>query len=255
MKIVSWNVNGIRAVANKGFLTFYEETSPDVLCLQETKVHPEQLEPELVRPLGCCSYWSAASRRGYSGTATFCKTPPHEAVYGIGVRKFDSEGRFVITDHRDFLLYNVYFPNGGSGPERHAFKQEFLRKFNRHLQRQIAAGREIVLVGDYNIARMDIDVYDPVRLSSASGFLPEERAWFEEFLAGGFVDCFRQFHPEERDRYSWWSYRENARMGNRGWRIDYVCVTKGLAARVKDCNIWDHVTGSDHCPVYVDIDV
>jgi exodeoxyribonuclease III len=253
MKIITWNVNGIRSVAQKGFYEFVSKTNPDILCLQETKAHPDQVEPQLLNPFGRESHWSSAIKKGYSGTATFLKTPAQKITKGIGIKKFDSEGRFVISDHDDFLLYNVYFPNGGSGDERHQFKQEFLQKFTKHLQKDISAGREVVLVGDYNVAHTEIDVFDPVRLSKESGFLPEERAWFEEFLAAGFVDLFRQFHPGEKNRYSWWSYMEKARMGNRGWRIDYICATKKLAKKFKSCDILDDVTGSDHCPVIAEL--
>lgn len=253
LRIISWNVNGIRAVLKKGLTEFIAKNDPDIFCVQETKAHPEQVESPELDALNRKSFWSSASRRGYSGTATFCKLKPVNVETGIGIRKFDSEGRFVVTDHKDFLLYNVYFPNGGSGEERHDFKQEFLVKFLRHLKKQMSAGREIILVGDYNIAHTEIDVYDPVRLSKESGFLPEERAWFDEFLKAGFVDCFRTFHADEKHRYSWWSYRELARTGNRGWRIDYACVTKGLAGKVRNCDILDQVEGSDHCPVLLEL--
>ena len=253
MRIITWNVNGIRAVAKKGFLDFLKKANPDILCIQESKAHMEQVGPELIEPKGWKSYWSSAERKGYSGTITYLKGEPNNVAHGIGIKKFDSEGRFVVTDHKDFLLYNVYFPNGGSGEERHNFKQEFLKKFTTHLKKKIKEGREIILVGDYNVAHLEFDVHDPKRLSKESGFLPEEREWFSKFLKVGFVDAFRHFHPDEKDRYTWWSYREMARMGNRGWRIDYVCVTEGLVKRLKKCEIWDDVEGSDHCPVYVEL--
>lgn len=252
MKIITWNVNGIRAVAKKGFHEFIDKYDPDILCLQETKAHPDQVEPNLINPSGRQSYWSSAFRPGYSGTATFVKAPAVAVQYGIGVKKFDSEGRFVITDHGDFLLYNVYFPNGASREERHDFKQEFLKLFTQHLKKDMRAGREVVLVGDYNVAHRDIDVYDPKGLQKVSGFLPEEQKWFSEFLETGFIDLFRHFHPNDKHRYTWWSYLEKARMGNRGWRIDYICVTPGLLSRVKSCEILDDVMGSDHCPVVVE---
>ena len=156
---------------------------------------------------------------------------------GIGVRKFDSEGRFVITKHKSFSLYNVYFPNGSASEERHFFKQEFLRKFSHHLEKKVKKGEDIILVGDYNVAYKEIDVFDPVRLSSVSGFLLEERKWFLEFLNRGFVDVFRFFYPEKKDCYSWWSYRERARENNRGWRIDHICVTQGLLKRIQSVDI------------------
>lgn len=249
MHIITWNVNGVRAIAKKGFFQFLNEEKPDILCLQETKAHPDQVELEIVNPEGYKSYWSPAQRPGYSGTATYTKSDIADVKTGIGIKKFDSEGRFVVTDHDDFLLYNVYFPNGGSGEERHLFKQEFLKKFTEHLQAKIKAGREIVLVGDYNVAHLAIDVYDPKKLANESGFLPEEREWFSHFLSIGFVDLFRQFHPDEKHCFTWWSYLEKARMGNRGWRIDYICATKKLAKKFKSCDILDGVMGSDHCPV------
>lgn len=254
MRIITWNVNGIRACQKKGFLDFFKEKNPDILCIQETKAHPEQLDEELLKPSKHHAFWSSATtRRGYSGTVTYTKKEPMEVQYGIGIKKFDAEGRFVVTDHGDFLLYNVYFPNGAAHEERHLFKQEFLKKFTRHLARKIKEGREIILVGDYNVAHTEIDVHDPVRLSKVSGFLPEEREWMSQFLEVGFIDCFRHFHPDAKDRYSWWSYREMARDRNRGWRIDYICVTEGLKKRLKSCDIWDDVHGSDHCPVVLEL--
>jgi exodeoxyribonuclease III len=249
MRIITWNVNGVRAVAKKGFFDFLKSANPDILCLQETKAHPDQVEPMLINPFEYRSYWSSAQRPGYSGTATYVKTEPAAVKVGIGIRKFDCEGRFTVTDHGDFLLYNVYFPNGGAREERHLFKQEFLKKFTEHLKSQIKLGREIILVGDYNVAHLEYDVHDPVRLSKESGFLPEEREWFTQFLNAGFVDLFRQFHPDEKHRYTWWSYLEKGRLGNRGWRIDYICATEKLAKKFKSCDILDEVMGSDHCPV------
>lgn len=254
MKIITWNVNGIRAVAKKGLLEFMSKTQPDILCLQETKAHPDQIEPELMNPFGYTSHWSAAQRPGYSGTVTYVKATVNEVKTGIGIKKFDSEGRFVVTRHPDFLLYNVYFPNGSSGQDRHLYKQEFLKKFTAHLEQQIKAGNNIVLVGDYNVAHADIDVYDPEALANVSGFLPIERQWFSEFLAIGFTDLFRHFHGNAQHRYTWWNYIDKSRLGNRGWRLDYVCVTHGLLKKAKSCEILDDVMGSDHCPVLVEFD-
>ncbi len=253
-KIITWNVNGIRACAQKGALFSYlRREDPDFLCLQETKAHPDQLEGGTHHPEGRKSFWSSAQRKGYSGTVTYCKAEPKAVAHGIGIRKFDTEGRFVITDVGDFILFNVYFPNGGMGPERHEFKQEFLIRFTEHLIRLNKSGREIVLVGDYNVAYLDIDVFDPPRLSKISGFLPEERTWFLEFLKGGFTDCFRHLHPMLERKFTWWSYQEQGRIGNHGWRIDHICVTKGLVNRIVRAEIHDDVTGSDHCPVLVEL--
>lgn len=249
MKIVTWNVNGIRAIAKKGLFEFISRVDPEIFCLQEVKAHPDQVEPEIHNPFGRQAIWSSAQRPGYSGTLTYVKEPTHSIQKGIGIKKFDVEGRFVVTDHKDFLLYNVYFPNGASGEDRHKFKQEFLFKFTEHLKKQMLGGREIILCGDYNVAHQDIDVYDVKKLGRESGFLPEERQWFTQFLSCGFVDLFRYFNPGKPHCYTWWSYLEKARVGNRGWRIDYICVTKGLLSRFKSCVILDDVGGSDHCPV------
>lgn len=253
MKIITWNVNGIRAVAKKGFSDFIQSEQPDILCLQESKAHKDQCPPEIVNIPGYTSYWSSALRAGYSGTVTYVRdtiaAPVEEVHHGIGIERYDSEGRFVITDHEQFLLYNVYFPNGGSGDVRHQFKQEFLKEFAEHLAEKKKEGREIILVGDYNVAHTEIDVYDPVGLASESGFFPEERAWMTAFLKSGFVDIFRKFHPGEKHRYTWWSYFQKARMGNRGWRIDYICATPETAARFVACDQLEDQLGSDHCPV------
>ncbi len=252
MKLISWNVNGIRAAAGKGLLSLMQEESPDILCLQETKVHPDQLnDPKMILP-SYSSYWSSASRPGYSGTAVFARNPPQNVKYGIGIRKFDSEGRFVITDQGNWVLYNIYFPNGSAREERHHFKQEFLVRLMRHLKWVQSQGREIIVVGDYNVAYRDEDVFDPVRLGSVSGFLPEEREWFKHFLTQGFTDVYTYIHPEEKHRYTWWSYRENARKYNRGWRIDHVCVTSGFLPKIQSIEIMDQQMGSDHCPIKVE---
>ena len=253
MKIITWNVNGIRAAYKKGFLDFIRREDPDILCVQETKAHREQCEPILQNPLGRDSHWVSAVRKGYSGVATFCKNPPDAVENKIGEESYDSEGRVVITKHGDFSLYNIYFPNGGSGEERHLFKQGFLRFLNSHLRPKLARNENIIVVGDYNVAHKEIDVYDAKRLASESGFLPEEREWFSEFLNLGFVDCYRHFYPEKKGIYTWWSMIERARIANRGWRIDYICVSKSLLSRLKSCEILDQQEGSDHCPVVVEL--
>lgn len=255
MKIITWNVNGIRSVTKKGFFQFWQHAGPDILCLQETKAHPEQLEDGLVAPVGWQSYWSSASRAGYSGVVTYCRTQPEKVSYGLGIPKFDAEGRVVVTEFKSFTLFNIYFPNGGSGQERHLFKQEFLKKLQGHLRRRLDAGEKIVVVGDYNVAYLDIDVHDPKALSKESGFLPEERQWFAYFLESGFVDAYRCLHPEEKSKYTWWAYYENARINNRGWRIDHICLSRNLEDRLRSAEIFDQQEGSDHCPVVVELDV
>lgn len=253
MKIISWNVNGIRSVMQKGFLDFMNNEKPDILGLQETKAHRDQIDSGVVQPPGWHSYWSSAQRKGYSGTATYCRTEPTKVDYGIEIPKYDAEGRFVVTQFADLRVYNVYFPNGGSGDERHQFKQEFLLKFTMHLKRQIESGLKVVVMGDYNVAYLDIDVFDPKRCSKVSGFYPEERQWFNNFLSVGFIDTFRFFHPDDKDIYTWWSYQENARISNRGWRIDHICVSKNLEPSLKSCRILDSQEGSDHCPIALEL--
>ncbi len=252
MRILSWNVNGLRSCAQKGFFEFVEEKSLDVICLQETKAHPDQLDPAISSPLGWQTYWSSAFKKGYSGTAMYTKETPTEVQYGINIPRYDEEGRFVISRVRDIWIYNIYFPNGGSGPERHRFKQEFLGDLLHHLKRKVEAGEPVVVAGDYNIAHREIDVYDPKALSESSGFLPEERRWMDEFLSLGFQDSFRKHHPD-LVKYSWWSYKDGARIRNKGWRIDYICVSQNLAGKVGRAEIFDGQMGSDHAPVLLEL--
>lgn len=255
-KLIAWNVNGIRACYKKGFVEFVEREDPDFLAVQETKAERSQCEPPLVNVAGRTSFWSSAQKKGYSGTATFIKPgrpEPTRVAQGIGQEEFDREGRFVITELEDFTLYNIYFVNGGSGPERHEFKQRFLKSLYEHLQPLVKRGVPLIITGDFNIAHRPIDIYDPIRLAGESGFLPEERKWFDEFLDLGFVDTFRQQHPTATERFSWWSMYERGRIGNRGWRIDYFCVTKDLAQKVTRAEILDGQMGSDHCPVLLEM--
>lgn len=249
IKLTTWNVNGIRASYDKGLSQYVLDHKPDILCLQETKAHKDQVEPHKQNLGYAQSYWSSAERKGYSGVATFCNEPPKKVSTGFNKPEYEKEGRIVWSQHEHFDLYNIYFPNGGSGEERHAFKQKFLKDLLSHLKFEMRKGKEIVVVGDYNVAYLDFDVHDPVRLSQESGFLPEERAWFGDFLKAGFVDMFRKFHPDQKEAYSWWSYRELARERNKGWRIDHICVTPNLVPHVKSCEILMNQLGSDHCPV------
>jgi exodeoxyribonuclease-3 len=253
MKVITWNVNGLRSVTQKGFADFWKEQNPDLLCLQETKCHQEQVEDGICLP-GWTGNWAAARKAGYSGTATFSRQAPTEVDFGFGIPKFDTEGRMVVTRFPEFLLFNVYFPNGGASEERHHFKQEFLKRFGAYLHRLVRGGEKVMVLGDFNVAYMEIDVYDPERLSTKSGFLPEERRWMENFLEGGFIDCYRYFYPKEEGRYTWWAYYENAKAGNRGWRIDHVCVSRNLEKHLRSATILDNQGGSDHCPVVVELE-
>lgn len=252
IKLATWNVNGIRASYEKGLFQYVSDYAPDILCLQETKAHREQVEPKLQTLGYAFDHWSSAERKGYSGVATFVNDKPKKVFNSFNESGYQKEGRILWTQHEHFDLYNIYFPNGGSGEERHNFKQKFLKELNQHLKFEIKKGKEIVVVGDYNVAYLEYDVHDPVRLSKESGFLPEERQWFRDFLGLGFVDAFRHFYPEKKEMYSWWSYRELARERNKGWRIDHICVTPQLVPHLKSCQIMMNQVGSDHCPVVVE---
>lgn len=249
IKLATWNVNGIRASYKKGLADFIESEKPDILCLQETKAHRDQVEPDAQNLGYKYNYWSSAERKGYSGVATFLNQEPEKVRRSFDITAYEKEGRIVWTEHPQFDLYNIYFPNGGSGVERHNFKQKFLKDLKNHLEFEIRRGKQIIVVGDYNVAYAEIDVYDPVGLSKESGFLPEERKWMEQFLNLGFVDSYRHLHPQAHEVYSWWSYRELARPKNRGWRIDYICMTTGLLSNLKACDVLMKQEGSDHCPV------
>jgi exodeoxyribonuclease-3 len=222
--------------------------------LQETKAHPDIIDSSLLHPNGMTSFWSSAARKGYSGTATFSRCQPESVEHGIGIRKFDSEGRFVITNHGLFKLYNVYFPNGSSNSDRHQFKQEFLDRFLHHLFLDLQQDQRVIVLGDYNIAPDLTDVYDPVRLASVSGFLPEERAWFSRFLKLGFTDCYRYLHPDSKETYTWWSYLDGGRIQNKGWRIDHICISQNLIPFLRRCEILDEQSGSDHCPICIELE-
>lgn len=254
LKLVTWNINGIRASYGKGLSSFVSEVQPDILCLQETKAHREQVEP-LTQTLGFpYDAWSSAERKGYSSVATFSQTRPNKILKSIDCPEYEKEGRIIWSSYDDFDLYNIYFPNGGSGEIRHDFKQKFLKDLSSHLQFEIRRGKEVIIVGDYNIAHKNLDIYDPVGLARCSGFLPEERQWFDEFIQMGFVDSFRYLHPEQKQVYSWWSYKELARTHNRGWRIDYICITEGLVKNLKSCEVLMQQVGSDHCPVVAEFE-
>ncbi len=253
MRITTWNVNGIRAVLGKGLKEWTLAEKPDVLCLQEIKANEGQLTAEQKDFPGYASAWNPAVRPGYSGVASFYNSEPLEIVKGIGVERFDLEGRVLRTRHPDFYLYNIYFPNGQRDHERLQYKLDFYEQLLKKCDDLHAAGESIILTGDFNTAHMPIDLRNPKENVNTSGFMPEERAWVDEYLRHGFVDIFRQRYPE-KVQYTWWAYRLNARQRNIGWRIDYFLVSEKLASRVRDVIIHDDVVGSDHCPVSLLID-
>ena len=252
MRIFSWNVNGLRAVVKKGFFDWLESEGPDVVCLQEIKARTEDLDEKILNPKGYHAFWNPAERKGYSGVAIFTKKKPVAVHLGLGIERFDCEGRILRIEFKDFDLFSVYFPNGTSGEERLQYKMEFYDAFLDHCEELRGQGRELVITGDVNTAHKPIDLKNPKANQKNSGFLTEERAWVDKFIEHGYVDSFRAFN-EDPDQYTWWSYRFNVRAKNVGWRIDYFFVTEGLMKKVKDSFITPEVMGSDHCPIGLDI--
>jgi exodeoxyribonuclease-3 len=253
VRLYSWNVNGIRAVAKKGFSEWLAMTRPDVLGIQETRADPAALAEEALSPPGYRSFWAVPQRKGYSGVATYSRRPVQNWSAGLGIERFDVEGRVVMTDLGELDLYNVYFPNGGMGPERLAYKLEFYAAFLEHIDAKIGAGRQVIFCGDVNTAHRPIDLARPRANQKTSGFLPEERAWLDVWLEHGWVDTFRHLYPEATGAYSYWDQRFNARARNVGWRIDYFFVHRSYLDRVVDAGISPEVMGSDHCPIWLEL--
>jgi exodeoxyribonuclease III len=254
IKLLSWNVNGIRAVHKKGFLEWLAGESPDILCIQETKAGVEQLPGELIEAPGYGAYWHSARRKGYSGVAVYTREQPKRVETSLGADEHDAEGRFLRLDYSDFTLFNVYFPNGKSGSDRLAYKMKFYDAFLDYTEALRRERPNIVFVGDVNTAHNEIDLARPKENSKASGFLPVERAWMDTVVAHGYVDTFRSLHPDAVE-YSWWDLKSRARERNIGWRIDYVFVTREMLGRVTRAFIQSGVTGSDHCPVGIELEV
>ena len=251
-QLLSWNVNGIRAIYKKGFLDWFKKENPDILCLQETKAHPDQLVDELKNVDGYESFFSAAERKGYSGVVTYTKLKPIKVQQGIGKKEFDSEGRFIITEFDEFTLFNIYFPNGKASAERLQYKMDFYDAFLKHCKKLIKQDKKIVVCGDVNTAHKEIDIARPKENSDVSGFLPQEREWIDKFLAAGFLDTFRMFNNEP-DQYTWWDMITRARERNVGWRIDYFYASKNLKNNIKSASIHSSVMGSDHCPIELEL--
>lgn len=252
MKIITYNVNGLRAALAKGFTDWLAAERPDVLCLQETKAQPEQIPTLEFEALGYKSYFFSAKKKGYSGVAILSKTEPDHVEYGMGMPVYDDEGRFLRADYGDLSIVSVYHPSGTSGDERQAFKMQWLADFESYVHELQKIRPCLILCGDYNICHRPIDIHDPVRNANNSGFLPEEREWIDHFINSGFIDTFRYFH-DEPGQYSWWSYRFNARKNNKGWRIDYCMATRNLESRLRDARILMDVVHSDHCPCLLEI--
>ncbi|KAF1077917.1 exodeoxyribonuclease III [Methanogenium sp. MK-MG] len=253
MKIISWNVNGIRAVGRKGNLqNVFTNEQPDILCLQETKAHPDQLTGSMRHPDGYFSYFSWAEKKGYSGVATFSRDEVISVRTDFTDSRFGTEGRILITEHQEFLLYNIYFPNGKVSGERLSYKMDFYDACLRDAVAQVESGRDVIICGDVNTAHTGLDLARPKENAKVSGFLPEERAWIDRLVGVGFADTFRLFE-KNGGHYSWWDLKSRARERNVGWRIDYFFVSEALVDRVAAASLLTDIYGSDHCPVCLEL--
>jgi len=252
LKLISWNVNGIRAVYRKGFLGWFGRENPDILCIQETKASEDQFPEDLRAVEGYRCYFSSAEKKGYSGVALYTREEPGDVRTGFGVERFDKEGRIIIASYGRFVLFNIYFPNGKQSEERLRYKMDFYDAFLEYVDSVRDGGRDVIVCGDLNTAHKPIDLARPRENETVSGFLPEERAWIDEFLSHGYVDTFRVFNKEPR-QYTWWNLRTRARERNVGWRIDYFYVNEEFIGNVKSSFILPDVTGSDHCPIGLEV--
>lgn len=256
MKLLSWNVNGLRAVHRKGdWDIFLKKEDFDILCLQETKAEESQLPQGVKEINGYETYFASSEvKKGYSGVALYTKKKPEKIERGMGIKKFDVEGRIITAYFKEYVLLGVYFPNGGGGPERLRYKLDFYDAFLEHIETLKGKGHHVIFCGDVNTAHEEIDLARPKENEKNTGFLPEERAWLDEVRAAGYVDTFRYFYSTKRDAYSYWDMKTRARDRNVGWRIDHIWVSAGLQSRLKGVSILDHIHGSDHCPVGLELD-
>lgn len=252
MRIISWNVNGIRAAIKKDFFEWFKEEDADIVCLQEVKARREQVEDQLTEAGGYHIYWNAAEKAGYSGVAVFTKKEPLSVQKGLGIEEFDREGRVLLLEFDDFFLFNIYYPNGQRDQERLDYKMRFYDAFLEKSNALKETGKAIISCGDYNTAHKEIDLKNPKENSKTSGFLPIERAWIDKYIANGYTDTFRMFN-QEPGQYTWWTYRFGARSRNVGWRIDYFFIDTEHKDRIKDAFIQMDVMGSDHCPLGIDL--
>lgn len=250
MRIITYNVNGIRAAIKKGFLEWLSTDPADLICLQEIKAQKENIDHTAITKLGYEQFWYPAQKKGYSGVAVFSKIKPENVFYGNGLTQSDAEGRVIRLDFKKLTLVNAYFPSGSSGELRQTYKYQWLDEFYDYLHELKNTRSHLVVCGDYNICHRAIDIHDPVRNKNSSGFLEEERAWMDKFFDSGFMDTFRFFNPDPH-LYSWWSFRANARMKNKGWRIDYINTTDTLKNELMEAQIFSEIKHSDHCPVYL----
>ncbi len=253
MKIITYNVNGIRSAMSKAWLNWVKIVDPDIICLQELKAQPDQLPLLDFEAAGYSCYHETALKKGYSGVAILTKQKPDLVKNGIGIQKYDNEGRFIRADYGDISVISVYHPSGSSGDERQGFKMIWLNDFQNYINELKKERPNLIIAGDYNICHKPIDIHDPVRNATSSGFLPEEREWIGNFIESGFVDSFRAFNTQP-DQYTWWSFRTKARSRNLGWRIDYLMVSETISNKMKHAEILADAVHSDHCPVLLDID-
>lgn len=254
LKIISYNVNGIRAALKKGLIDWLADENPDIFLVQETKAKPNQIEKEAFESAGYHAFAHSAEKPGYSGVAIFSKKKPDHIEEGCGIEKYDREGRVLRADFGELTVLSTYFPSGSSSEERQAFKMEFLNDFMPFAESLVKQRRKVLISGDYNICHRAIDIHNPVSNKNSSGFLPEERQWVTDFLDSGFIDTFRYFRGDEADRYSWWTYRFNARKKNLGWRIDYHMASRDLKPQLRNADILENVFHSDHCPVLIELE-
>lgn len=254
MRIISYNVNGIRAAISKGFLEWLQTHPADIICLQETKAVKENIDCQKLEDMGYEHHWFSAQKKGYSGVAIFTKIKPDKVAYGNKLTQSDFEGRVIRADFGDITLLNAYYPSGTSGDERQTYKYQWLAEWFDYLQELRKTRPKLIVVGDYNIAHKEIDIHDPKGNKNSSGFLPQEREWMDGFLANRWIDTFRELNPDAKGAYSWWSQRfPTVRAQNKGWRIDYICITDTLKAKLIDARIYPDVKHSDHCPIYAEI--
>lgn len=257
MNIISWNVNGLRALHRKGQWQWLIKENPEIICLQETKSTPEQLPEEVLRPSNYHAYFTHPTngKKGYSGVAIYSKKEPDKVIYGMGNPDFDNEGRLIGLFFGKIVLLNIYFPNGGGGPARLSYKLDFYDIFLEFIQNLRKDGYSIIFCGDINTAHEEIDLARPKQNETNTGFLPEERAWIDQVVASGYLDVFRELNPGKADKYTYWDMKTGARERNVGWRIDYFFVSRNLMPKIKGAFILEDVFGSDHCPIKIDLSI
>ena len=254
MKIATFNANGVRAISRKDFWPWFKKMDIDILGIQETKIQEDQINPKEYEMLGYHNHWHSAEKKGYSSVATLSKLEPINIIKGMGIEKYDSEGRVIRTDFENFTIINVYIPSGTSGEHRHKYKLEFLNDFKVYVEEVKKEQENLIVMGDYNIVHTRLDIHNPDRKDKPSGYRPDERAWLDEWYKSGFHDAFRMLYPDEV-LFSWWSYRAGSRQRNKGWRIDYISISDSIKDKVKDVKFYKDIVFSDHCPVVLEIDL